>query len=117
MGEKQKKRKVDATAYIRATLHLSQNHVVTSLVDSGQGRFRLKFFDFEFECCMVPLSQYLYISTRRLSNTFSICRFASGHEHVPKPFHANGERGAVQEGMHLSLWSLTPAHSNRTASI
>ena len=29
MGEKEKRRKVDVTAYIRATLHLSQNHVVT----------------------------------------------------------------------------------------
>ena len=38
MGEKEKRRKVDASAYIRATLHLSQNHVVTSLADLGQGR-------------------------------------------------------------------------------
>ena len=33
-GERQEK-KVDATAYIRATLHLSQTHVVTSLADLG----------------------------------------------------------------------------------
>jgi hypothetical protein len=30
MGEKGKRSKVDATAYIRSTLHLSQNHVVMS---------------------------------------------------------------------------------------
>ena len=34
MGEKEKRRKVDATAYMRYTLHLSQNHVVMSLADS-----------------------------------------------------------------------------------
>ena len=34
-GERQEK-KVDATAYIRATLHLSQTHVVTSLADLGR---------------------------------------------------------------------------------
>ena len=36
MGEKEKRRQVDATAYMRCTLHLSQNHVVTSLADVGR---------------------------------------------------------------------------------
>ena len=35
-GERQEK-KVDATAYIRATLHLSQTHVVTSLAEQQDG--------------------------------------------------------------------------------